>query len=281
MKYAYFALLALLLSSCSSTFYYSTLNTTTEYVEKVDNGDFLLETDSLWIAYCFKGANAPMQITIFNKMDEPLYIDWGRSAMVMDGMAFSYAGESTTFLDDIQATSYSSDSISAVPVSKDVFDGGVQFMSDRTSYIPPNSMISEIPLSLDPNFKDLDKKLYRSINMADKYNGLEKANRADFTVADSPLQFKSYLTLYSTPDKPMIFEQDFYMSSLIKTGLRPSNLPGDMMDKGDLFYIEQVANKTPLYTTLGIIGLGGLIAVGIIYGDEDYFTSDDDYDDDY
>ncbi|MDU1889887.1 MAG: hypothetical protein E6767_04290 [Dysgonomonas sp.] len=65
----------LFLSSCGSTYFYSTLNTSNEYVEKVDNGDFLLETDSLWIAYCYNGESAPVRITVFNKLDRPLYVD--------------------------------------------------------------------------------------------------------------------------------------------------------------------------------------------------------------
>ncbi len=97
MKHIIYILTAVLLSSCSSTFYYSSLNTANEYVEKVDNGDFLIETDSLWIAYCFKGPGAPMQITVFNKLDEPLYVDWERSALIIDDKAFSYAEAAGSF----------------------------------------------------------------------------------------------------------------------------------------------------------------------------------------
>ena len=68
--------------SCQSTYFFSSLKTTDRYMEKVENGDFLLENDSLWIAYCFKGENAPIRITVFNKMTKPLYVDWAQSALV-------------------------------------------------------------------------------------------------------------------------------------------------------------------------------------------------------
>lgn len=271
MKYLPYILSLFLLSSCSSTFYYSTLNTTNEYVEKVDNGDFLLETDSLWIAYCFKGAGAPMQITIFNKLDEPLYVDWGRSAMIMDSMAFSYAGESVPFYGNSRTSGYNlhSDGTSSYSTSLGEFSGNIQIKSDHTTFIPPQTMISEVPLYLDPNFKNLDKKIYRDANMADRYDEAKKVSRADFSTSDSPLRFKSYLTLYASPDKPMVFEQDFYMSTLVKTGISPNNLAGDIKERGDFFYIEQPANNNALYTTLGIVLAGGFITLGVLYGDWD------------
>jgi len=277
MKYIIYILSAVLLSSCSSTFYYSSLSTTSEYVEKVDNGDFLLETDSLWIAYCFKGAGAPMQITVFNKLDEPLYVDWGRSAMIIDNTAFSYAEASGDFSWD----SYNPDGTIYYPDSTETSYNDIRMMSDHTSYIPPKTMISEIPFNLDPSFKNLDKKVYRNATMANRYQDVVETKRADFTLSDSPFKFKSYLTIYSDPDRPMVFEQDFYLASLFKTGIKPDDMAGDMVERGDFFYIEQPSNNNALYTTLGIIAGGGLIVLGILYGDENTGYYDDGYYDDY
>jgi len=282
MKPVAYILLALLLSSCSSTFYYSTLSTANEYVDKVENGDFLLETDTLWIAYCFKGADAPMQITVFNKSDKPLYVDWKQSAMIIDSMAFSYAGESVPFTGNARTRgiSYNSDGTISHTYGGGIFDGTIQVMSDRTTFIPPNSMISEIPLSLEPNFRHLDNSIYKKAKMADKNNMLRKAKRADFTLSDTPLKFKSYLTIYSSPERPMVFEQDFYLSTLLKTGLNPGNMPQDMIERGDFFFVEQPANNNAIYTTLGIVGLGSLVVLGIVYGD-DVHSDDYIYDYDY
>ncbi|MBB4037832.1 hypothetical protein GGR21_003753 [Dysgonomonas hofstadii] len=277
MKHIIYILTAVLLSSCSSTFYYSSLNTANEYVEKVDNGDFLIETDSLWIAYCFKGPGAPMQITVFNKLDEPLYVDWERSALIIDDKAFSYAEAAGSFT----WNNYNPDGTVYSPDSTYTFDDEIRMMSDHISFIPPKAMISEIPLSLDPTFKHLDKKLYRNATMADKYQEVVKTQRADFSMSDSPLRFSSYITVYAQPDEPMVFEQDFYLASLFKTGIRPGNMAGDMINRGDLFYVEQPANNNALYTTLGIVAASGLIVLGALYGDGTYEYVDDGYDYDY
>ena len=58
--------------------------------EKNERGDFVQENDTVRISYRFWGENAPVTITIYNKLDEPLYVDWGRSALIIDDVATTY-----------------------------------------------------------------------------------------------------------------------------------------------------------------------------------------------
>ena len=84
-----FAALLLGLSACSS-YYYSMLNSNDPVGEKNERGDFVQENDTVRISYRFWGENAPVTITIYNKLDEPLYVDWGRSALIIDDVATTY-----------------------------------------------------------------------------------------------------------------------------------------------------------------------------------------------
>ncbi|MFR0677584.1 hypothetical protein [Dysgonomonas mossii] len=271
MKYLFFTLSTILIfSSCSSTFFYSTLNTPNEYVEKVDNGDFLLETDSLWIAYCFKGQDGPVQITVFNKSDKPLYVDWGKSALIIDNVATTYSGEEINYSGDWNSTINSNTS------SWGSFSGAAS-LPKSVSFVPPQTMVSEIPLILSPKFDHINKKSYKNATMGGQGDVALKVRRRDFDQTDTPLAFKSYLTIYSQPDKPMVFEQDFYLSSLIRTEAKPSEMFNQLLDRGDLFYVEKPANNDALYTTLGIIGGAGLIVVGVMYGEPEKTTYYDDY----
>ncbi|MDR0824792.1 MAG: hypothetical protein LBN74_06825 [Prevotella sp.] len=250
----YLLTIVLLFPACSSTFYYSTLNTTNDYVEKVDNGDFLLETDSLWIAYCFKGAYAPVQITIFNKTNKPLCVDWRRSALIIGNTPINYAGEKMNFPGDWESydnsdrtdSQGSSDGRTALP-------GGV-------SFVPPQTMISEIPLRLNPRFDNINKKEYRNSYLSNVRGKEIKTKRIEFDPANSPLTFKSYLTVYYQPDKPMTYEQDFYMDSLFKTSkIAPYSLSGQMADRGDFFYVEKLSKN---YIFLSAVGSG--VASGLV-----------------
>ena len=259
----YLILIALTLSSCSSTFYYTTLESTNKYVDKVENGDFLIETDSLWIAYCFKGENAPVQITVFNKSDKPIYVDWKRSAMIIDNVAYSYTGGTTPIKGNTWNNSYGSDN----QYSFGGFEGAIE-MSDKTAFIPPQTMISETPFIIDPDLRNLHKELYKNISMSSKSDRVFSAKRADFEESDSPLHFRSYLTIYTEPDKPMVFEQDFYISSIIKTSMKPQNIPGDLIERGDIFYLYQPANNTAFYTTLTVVGVGAIVVGAAAAGND-------------
>ncbi|MBK5719427.1 hypothetical protein JGH11_00945 [Dysgonomonas sp. Marseille-P4677] len=269
--YIAFVLIALL-PSCNSTFFYSTLNTENKYVEKVDNGDFLLETDSLWIAYCFKGESAPIQITVFNKLDKPLYIDWQRSALIINKVAYSYSGNNASFSGKSQTftNSYSTYPGQTSSYSEGGFDGSMN-MPQNTTFIPPKTMISHIPLKLDLNFDNINKKSFKKGYMGNKNNDAIGIKRIDFDESNSPLQFSSYLTIYASPDKPMIFEQSFYMSNLIKTSsITPNNLPTEMVDRGDFFYLEKPANTTALDIILGTTIVAGAIAIEIAVDSDRY-----------
>lgn len=76
----------LCMSSCSS-YYYSVLESNDAVGEKNDDKDFVIENDSVCISYCFYGEDAPISITVYNKMDEPLFVDWQRSALILDDVA--------------------------------------------------------------------------------------------------------------------------------------------------------------------------------------------------
>ena len=258
-----FVIILLTITSCSSTYFFSTLNTSNEFVAKIDNGDFLLETDSLWIAYCFKGESAPIQITVFNKLTVPLYVDWQRSALVLKGTAYSYAkdklnfsGSTEVFVDNNNLSSDKTYSF-----ADGSFAGNIE-SPPNISFIPPKTMISYIPLRLNMNFEKLDKTLYKDAYLGDKRNNAIKVKRIDYSESDSPLQFESYLTIYTQPEHPMVFQQAFYMSNLIKTqSIKPTNLPGNMAERGDFFFIEKPANNTFWEILLGTTLVVGAVAV--------------------
>ncbi len=249
------------LASCQATYFYSTLNSPNDYVEKVENGDFLLETDSLWIAYCFKGEGAPMQITIYNKLNEPLHVDWERSAMVIDGMAHSYTGKETPFQGSLENFSVSHNTDNNTYTYSAGNFGGIIESPNRMSFVFPETMVSNTPIRLNPDIKEMETKSYENIQINDGYNQ-SQAQRITFKESDSPLKFKSYLTLYYKPDKPMYFIQDFYMEELIKTHAKPSKFGASMIDRGDFFYTIKPANNNYLYGTLAVVGLAGVIIMG-------------------
>lgn len=67
----------------------------------------------------------------------------------------------------------------------------------------------------------------------------------------------------------MVFEQDFYISSLIKTkSMSPNDLPENIRQRGDMFYIEKPANNTGWAILIG----AGIMAGAVVLESK---TSDD------
>lgn len=255
MKKNIFILLGLILSfftSCSSTYFYSTINSSDLYSQKVDNGDFLFENDSLWIAYCFKGESAPIQITVYNKMDEPLYVDWQRSALIIDDQAISYGGK------EINASIFSNSNETNVGLMAEIPHG--------VSFIPPKTKVSNSTLRLSVGFEDINKKAFKNMHLGVNKGEPVKVKGIRFTPENTPLSFTSYLTLYTENKRKMVYEQDFYIANLLKTNVAPNNLPTSMADRGDLFYTIKPADNTFWGILLGTTVIAGAVAIDAAVG---------------
>ena len=75
-------------SSCSH-YQYATLSA--ENIPKDDKkNEFVAESDTLCIVYNFNGKKGPVSITIFNKSDMPLQVDWKKSALIVDDKPIAY-----------------------------------------------------------------------------------------------------------------------------------------------------------------------------------------------
>ncbi len=261
MKKLVFQMIVILsLTSCSSTYFYSTLDTSSKNTLKDTDGYFITKMDSLDIVHSFKGENAPIMISVFNKSKQPIYVDWNRSAVIIDGIANGYNGsiasipesniantENNLFLSD---NSYTNKNIgTSLPIPEGV------------SFIPPFSRINYQTLSLTNfGFEEIDNKVYQNKKMGDKDGYLSNVKVLDFSISNSPLKFRSYLTLYRDPALALIVDEEFYMSNLIKTkDITPSSMHSSIFDKGNMFYIRVAPNNQ-----IGEILLGGTLLVGVV-----------------
>src|ERR1700755_984530 len=81
-----FILLTSLISSCIQ-YQYVTIDGSGD---RTDAQEFFEENDSVRIQYNFNGPDAPVNVIIDNKTDAPIYIDWSRSALIINDKAISY-----------------------------------------------------------------------------------------------------------------------------------------------------------------------------------------------
>lgn len=234
MKYLLYMLAAVIsLSSCSSTYYYSTLSTNDEGVSRDQTGAFIFETDTIRLSYSFRGQDGPIQISIHNKLDMPMYVDWSRSAIIINDVATSY-DIAQALAQNAQGSSSSSTSF------------GYEYDTYSVSFVPPMRQIKHCSLQLSNlNFDYIDKKEYAKGRMNNRFDQKVKIKELSFSEEDTPLFFESYLTIFLEDGSTYTINQSFYISNLVRTrNLEPSELSPELSQKNDLLYtVVEASNE--------------------------------------
>jgi hypothetical protein len=245
------------LSSCKS---YQISTVSSPNAKKTDStGVFNVENDSLILSYHFMGENSPLNIEVFNKLNEPLYVNWAKSALIVADKAYSYAGDEVKIQGSTSAVgtqyyrngaTFSDGSISATAK-----------LPNTESFIPPHSKITMTTYILrNIGMDKIDKSYFKPAML--NYNdgsGQIHGKEATFSAANSPLKFKSYLTLYILKDnlpRAITFQQEFFVTSVTKSGVSPASLYQFSNHQGDVI----VNAKTTGYAkTMAVIGLVGAV----------------------
>lgn len=255
--------LILSMVSCSSTYYYSILSSPDGDLENVENGDFLYEDDSLWIAHCFNGEDGPVQVTIFNKSDVPLYVDWNKSALIVNDEAFSYNNRKITNI-----LSTNDDYVRMINTTD---------LPGEVNVIPPKTKVSKSALRLAAQFSEIPDSEYTKGSMAASDGKVVTMNRIDYDFDTSPLRFSSYITVYTNQDKPKGYKHNFYVTNLFKTSIKPYELPSSMQDRGNMFYQYKPADNRGWIIAGSIVG-----TVAVVVAVTSWDTPDTgDYHDDF
>lgn len=235
-----------LLSSCVSY----QLSTISAQNETQNSDPFTFENDSVKIVYNFNGYNGPLTVSIENKLNQPLYVDWNKSILVFDDNSISLSGA------DIQIKG---------KLNGSVVNYGIN-TPYNTSYTNQNANLSTPkPLNVDyllPKATIKRKTVYlaneMSRNLPDKNRGLSYINFSDgsgvtkvptatFNPEDSPLSFKSYITLY-IEDKDgkiknsMNYVKNFYISDIKNITSKPENFTYYSEGKKNIFYTRKIVS---------------------------------------
>ena len=264
----FWMMMLVVLTGCSS-YYYAVLSSTDPAADRNERRDFIQETDSVRITYSFNGEDAPVTIRIDNKLNEPLFVDWTRSALIIDDVATPYADGQAVVRGETSSFSYGT-TYPDTPLGSDTYTSGRGNFSGSISlpagvgFLPPGTKIEKTPLRLaDFPFDKIPNDAYRKQSFALADGSRVTMRVKEFTEEDSPLYFRSYLTLYTEaapgrgPSKPFTFERSFYVSKLFKTGnVPPSSFNAGQQQAGDFFYVRKVKGANA-----GIIA--GTIAIGV------------------
>jgi len=175
-------------SACSQYQYVSVNSKLNQTEEK----DFINENDTVMIKYTFSGQNLPVRITIFNKLQKPIYIDWGRTTIIFNNEQLNGAFQNNENIISIAPQAY--------------------------------VVISSIPLAsrfFDLNKNDSIRKLTFETN-----NGTLTNEMHLFNEHTTPQYFRCILAITTREDfsAPTYFDNSFWVSGVFKTMVAPASI---------------------------------------------------------
>lgn len=223
------------LFSCTE---YQYMAVSSSQLAKNSNNEFVVENDTLKITYRFNGYHGPVKIIIYNKSNEPLEINWKKSALIMNEQALSYYSPNLFLNGTIQQ-----DSLRNLFYGNSFYTSDIQaniYVNEPSQFIPPQSSISKVPLSLPmtegiPLPDSIKKETYMGSD-----NSFTKFKRIKYSREQSPISFRSYLVFNYGGDRFREFSlnHSFFVSEIWQSASSPFDFPAEITDKGNVFNLS-------------------------------------------
>ncbi|MDD4486400.1 MAG: hypothetical protein WC403_05495 [Proteiniphilum sp.] len=226
MKHSISLLLMVFALSGCSTYYYSYVNSYDDTLVQAEDGSFINEGSDVVVSYSFSEYNGGFVYQIENRSNDPISVDWNKSAVSMEDKVYQDANRGKI--------SGSMSSQNLAYSSTGSFSGKVELPNERL-FIPPGEKTSYTPVSVS-QFFNLDAIPKSSFQKG--YIGVSIVRRAQFTKEDSPLVFRSYLTIVNEKDHTeRVIEDEFYISGVTKSKERTLGLVSTSRNQKNIFYI--------------------------------------------
>ncbi len=230
------AFIILSLASCS-TYQYFTLDSAD--IPKDKQKEFLWRNDTVSVTYRFSGEGGLMTVNVFNKLNQPLYINWKKSALINDGKFVSLFNKAVIVSGTIETTAYS--------IDKHWTSGSSNFsasfdLPEGIDFLPPLTGLSKSLVHIgDISWKNVSvPEDYPKEKLRTPEGAVTKFNRLYFDDNKSPIRFKTYLTIATgrTADKEFSVQHSFYAKEMIQSTTEPDMFSMYRKD-GSQFFVRQ------------------------------------------
>ena len=247
--------------SCT-TYRYSTISSPD--LVKNDRNEFVVENDSLKLVYNFYGYRGPVHISIQNKMDVPVYIDWQRSAIIVNDKAIPYVSGEMKIEGNFQGSSYNYQN-SGYGVNSGQLQA-TAVLPPTIDFIPPRAIVNKRPVYVSNLFRtSIPDAAFQRVEYTPIEGTTYSVKKATFTGATSPIRFRSFITyMIGEPgSKSFAFEHSFYVSDVMTSGKGPETMLVKSGNLGNRYYTSKATRGGAFAASLTIAALaGGLILIG-------------------
>lgn len=247
-------IITLLVSSCS-TYQYATVSSN---LNNNANGEQIIENDTVKVSFTFSGQNCPVSIKVLNNCDQPIYVNWKNSSLIIDGNNYPLWTNEAELNLKTEGYSYY--------LNENYFETssyGTINKKEAVSFMPPKTTIINNKYNLVGEHIQIPKSHNPHKIKLMSTNGLIEAKKYTFTSNDSPKSFRLYLTcsMDEQQKSTFVFDETFWISEIIATSINPENFKNNAVNN---FYIRKITGfgKATTYI-IGIpliIGLAALSA---------------------
>jgi hypothetical protein len=175
----------LLFSGCTNYQYVSIGS----QLDKDEKNQFYVNNDTVSIQYSFVRKNFQVSVSIYNKLQKPLYIDWGRTLVIINGNQIN-----------------------------DSF-----YHEEQAGYIAPQSFVTILSNTLQDQFL-CSTKLDSLANLGAVKDKNREWVRYSFSEETSPVYFRSIIALSTDENltSPVFIDQPFWFSEVLQNSVSPS-----------------------------------------------------------
>ncbi|GHN01203.1 hypothetical protein WSM22_26920 [Cytophagales bacterium WSM2-2] len=189
------------------------------------SGGIIIENDSVEVSYSFKGENCPVRIQVSNKLNTPLYVDWKKSALILNNERFSFWEDKATL--NASSWGYEIHWTKNTSTTGSTTTGEL-VRAEQISFIPPHSFITATPLTAKSSFFELPPATKdQQVNLEGSGQTMT-GKKYSFSKENSPMKFRNYLTLAGDEkfEYSFHFDNEFWVSDIISTLAAPADLAG-------------------------------------------------------
>ena len=248
-----FVLSLVILSSCMR-YQYATVSSPLKQNLK---HEFVHENDSIQVVYNFHGAGGPIKISVYNKLDTPIFVNWRMSSLIVDGLSRSYKDNVSTMQGNASGTAL--DWGSGFSTTNSAFSGMVSH-DEEVSFIPPGRFVTATPAALKSGFFASPPNIKPARKVIRTVSGNSTGRSYLYASENSPLQYQSYLTYSADVNFSSIatVEDSFWVSELMVTLNKPSNILNMEDRQADTFYNSKVTGFGGTMAALALIILAAV-----------------------
>lgn len=217
-------------------------------INKDNNHEFVSENDTLKLVYHFKPDQGKIMISVFNRTDQPMVIDWWKSAIMVGDKVYSFYNPDARLNGQIHTDTNALGRRVSGSSSVYVADmNGTVHLNETSQFIPSHAQINAelFVLKLD-TLKNLPENLAKrdtirvSNSIPISYRQRIPFRKISFEKDNSPLSFRSYLTFRvgkGSSENEFSLEHKFYVSEVWKIAAGLKEMPETITSRGDMIYL--------------------------------------------